>query len=345
MRSSIRAGRGCRCVTVIKSASTGLLEIVNDILDLSKIEAGKFSIIEDVYTTESLVEDAVAVINARNIDQRVPVYFHIQEDMPPTLKGDAVRIKQVMLNYASNAIKYTERGRIDITIRCEEKTDDMALLKYEVEDTGQGIREKDLDKLFEMYTQLNMEKNHGKEGSGIGLAISKYFVDQMGGTVGVHSKYGEGSRFYFTVPQKIPNQADAQRATAGQGDECPAFHTANARILLADDNALNREVVKAMLEPLGAVVDEAGNGEEAVYKAERIAFDLIFMDSGMDDYLSKPIQIPELYRIVRKYLPQEKIIEDEEAAVKEPVLDGADQEAFSSQTHRFRYPANVTHSR
>lgn len=177
------------------------------------------------------MEDAVAVINARNIDQRVPVYFHIQEDMPPTLKGDAVRIKQVMLNYASNAIKYTERGRIDITIRCEEKTDDMALLKYEVEDTGQGIREKDLDKLFEMYTQLNMEKNHGKEGS------------------------------------------------------------------------------------------------------------------GMDDYLSKPIQIPELYRIVRKYLPQEKIIEDEEAAVKEPVPDGADQAAFSSQTHRFRYPANVTHSR
>ena len=262
---------------------------MNDILDLSKIEAGKFSIIEDVYTTESLVEDAVAVINARNIDQRVPVYFHIQEDMPPTLKGDAVRIKQVMLNYASNAIKYTERGRIDITIRCEEKTDDMALLKYEVEDTGQGIREKDLDKLFEMYTQLNMEKNHGKEGSGIGLAISKYFVDQMGGTVGVHSKYGEGSRFYFTVPQKIPNQADAQRATAGV--------------------------------------------------RERL------LDSGMDDYLSKPIQIPELYRIVRKYLPQEKIIEDEEAAVKEPVLDGADQEAFSSQTHRFRYPANVTHSR
>ena len=188
----------------------------------------------------------------------------------------------------------------------------------------------------------------------------------MGGTVGVHSKYGEGSQFYFTVPQKIPNQADAQRATAGQGDECPAFHTANARILLADDNALNREVVKAMLEPLGAVVDEAGNGEEAVYKAERIAFDLIFMDShmpvmngeeatrairrhsetvnsdvkivaltadvvagvrerlldsGMDDYLSKPIQIPELYRIVRKYLPQEKIIEDEEAAVKEPVAE------------------------
>ena len=337
---------------------------MNDILDLSKIEAGKFSIIEDVYTTESLVEDAVAVINARNIDQRVPVYFHIQEDMPPTLKGDAVRIKQVMLNYASNAIKYTERGRIDITIRCEEKTDDMALLKYEVEDTGQGIREKDIDKLFEMYTQLNMEKNHGKEGSGIGLVISKYFVDQMGGTVGVHSKYGEGSWFYFTVPQKIPNQADAQRATAGQGDECPAFHTANARILLADDNALNREVFKAMLEPLGAVVDEAGNGEEATRAIRRhsetvnpdvkivaLTADVVagvrerLLDSGMDDYLSKPIQIPELYRIVRKYLPQEKIIEDEEAAVKEPVLDGADQEAFSSQTHRFRYPANVTHSR
>lgn len=345
-----------KCITIIKSASTGLLEIVNDILDFSKIEAGKMSIIEDVYTTQSLAEDAVAIINARNIDKKVPIHFHIQEDMPAALKGDVIRIKQVMLNFASNAIKYTDQGRIDITIRCERKADGMALLKYEVEDTGQGIREEDLGNLFQMYTQFNTTQNRGKEGSGIGLAISKYFADQMGGTVGVDSEYGKGSRFYFTVPQKIVELPETEKKQNAAAEErgYRLFRTIGVRILLADDNEINREVVKAMLDPLGAVIDEAENGREAVYKAANTAYDLIFMDShmpvmngeeatreirsmegtinrdvtiialtadavagvrerllasGMDAYISKPIQTQDLYRVIRNYLPEDKIVE------------------------------------
>ncbi len=345
-----------KCITIIKSASTGLLEIVNDILDFSKIEAGKMTIIEDVYTTQSLAEDAVAIINARNIDKKVPIHFHIQEDMPAVLKGDVIRIKQVMLNFASNAIKYTDQGRIDITIRCERKADGMALLKYEVEDTGQGIREEDLGNLFQMYTQFNTTQNRGKEGSGIGLAISKYFADQMGGTVGVDSEYGKGSRFYFTVPQKIVELPEAEKKRTAVAEErgYRLFRTIGVRILLADDNEINREVVKAMLDPLGAVIDEAENGREAVYKAANTAYDLIFMDShmpvmngeeatreirsmegtinrdvtiialtadavagvrerllasGMDAYISKPIQTQDLYRVIRNYLPEDKIVE------------------------------------
>lgn len=342
-----------RCITVIKSASTGLLEIVNDILDLSKIEAGKLNLIEDVYTTKSLVDDAVAVINARNIDHRVPIYFHIQEDMPAALKGDSIRIKQVMLNYASNAIKYTDHGQIDVTIRCERKTDGMALLKYEVEDTGQGIREEDIGDLFEMYTQFNTTKNRGKEGSGIGLAICRYFADQMGGTVGVTSKYGEGSRFYFTVPQKIVELPETEQTQNVPAEGYRLFRTIDVRILLADDNEINREVVKAMLDPIGAQIDEAENGKEAVYKAQHMSYDLILMDShmpvmsgeeatrairgfedaarrdvtiialtadavagvrerliasGMDDYISKPIQTQDLYRVIRRYIPEQKLV-------------------------------------
>lgn len=351
-----------KCIRIIKSASTGLLEIVNDILDLSKIEAGKLSMIEGVYTTQSLVDDTMAVINARNIDKKVPIYFHIQDDMPAVLKGDAIRIKQVMLNYASNAIKYTEYGRIDVTIRCERKADGMALLKYEVEDTGQGIREEDIGDLFKMYTQFNTTQNRGKEGSGIGLAISKYFVDQMGGTVGVSSEYGRGSRFYFTVPQEIADAPEAakKRDASVEGTGYQLFRTIGVRILLADDNAINREVVKAMLDPLGAQIDEVENGKEAVYKASNTPYDLIFMDShmpqmsgeeatkairmldgnanqhvtiialtadavagvrerllasGMDDYVSKPIQTQDLYQVVRKYLPENKIIDAPEETV------------------------------
>lgn len=352
-----------KCLRVIKSASTGLLEIINDILDFSKIEAGKMSIIAEPYTTESLVEDMRAVIDARNIDKKIPIYYHIQENMPKILVGDAVRIKQVMLNYASNAIKYTESGRIDVTVECRSTGDGNAELVYTVQDTGQGIRKEDMGRLFTMYSQLNVEKNHSKEGTGIGLAISKYFIDRMGGTVGVESRYGEGSTFTFRVPQKVINSTAEDAVEKGMLDQEPfqaggegTFTTKDARILLVDDNEINREVVKAILEPLSLTIEEAENGVDAVKLAGRTAYDMILMDShmpvmngeeatrsirsrkginqktpiiaitadvisgvrerlltgGMDDYISKPIHTAEIYRIIRKYLPEEKITEASE---------------------------------
>ena len=352
-----------KCLRVIKSASTGLLEIINDILDFSKIEAGKMSIIAEPYTTESLVEDMRAVIDARNIDKKIPIYYHIQENMPKILVGDAVRIKQVMLNYASNAIKYTESGRIDVTVECRSTGDGNAELVYTVQDTGQGIRKEDMGRLFTMYSQLNVEKNHSKEGTGIGLAISKYFIDRMGGTVGVESRYGEGSTFTFRVPQKVINSTAEDAVEKGMLDQEPfqaggegTFTTKDARILLVDDNEINREVVKAILEPLSLTIEEAENGVDAVTLAGRTAYDMILMDShmpvmngeeatrsirsrkginqktpiiaitadaisgvrerlltgGMDDYISKPIHTAEIYRIIRKYLPEEKITEASE---------------------------------
>ncbi len=270
-----------KCVTIIKSSSTGLLEIINDILDLSKIEAGKLNIIVDNYTTKSLVDDMRSIIDARNIDGKVPIYYHIQDDMPPVLEGDVVRIRQVMLNFASNAIKYTDTGRIDVTVGCETLGDGRVNLTYAVQDTGQGIQQEDMGRLFEMYSQFNVEENHGKEGTGIGLAISKYFIDEMGGTVDARSEWGAGSRFAFALPQKVVTDVGiTDKLTSGKTESC-MFRTHDVRILLVDDNELNREVVKAILEPMELVIDEAANGLEAVNMVKLTPYDMIFMDSHM----------------------------------------------------------------
>ena len=379
-------------ITIIKSSSTGLLEIINDILDLSKVEAGKLSIIADTYSTKSLVDDITAIIDARNIDKKVPIYYHIQKDMPPYLIGDVVRIKQVMLNYASNAIKYTSSGRIDVKICCSvyennpSKKKNYAVLTFTVKDTGQGIRKEDITQLFKMYGQVDTKKNYGKEGTGIGLAISKYFIEEMGGNVRVESSYGKGSTFSFILPQElgtspisesvcnvtdttdnlVENHAsdfacsDSQTLTndvsslahsSSQtfGNNSVFFTAPNARILLVDDNEINREVVKAMLEPTKIIIEEATDGQEAVNMVLASSYDLILMDShmpvmsgeeataqirknekrsaskrhipiialtadaisgvrerllqsGMDDYIEKPIDSGVLFKTLRKYL-------------------------------------------
>lgn len=353
-----------KCLSVIKTSSTGLLEIINDILDMSKIEAGKLDMINEPYSTDSLIEEITLIINARNADRKLPIYYHIDDNIPPYLEGDAVRIKQVMFNFASNAIKYTDSGKIDITIGFGKEQDGYVDLTYTVKDTGIGIRTEDVDKIFEMYSRVDEEKNHSKEGTGIGLAISKYFINEMNGIIKVESEYGKGSTFSFTIPQKVVGTPEKPLSTAetdvvseceNNVHSCTAerFITKDVNILLVDDNEINREVAKAMLEPLEADIDEADDGAVSVQMAEKKKYDIIFMDShmpvmngeeatheirtsgtsqnrtatiialtadaivgvrerllasGMDDYLVKPITVAGINSIVKKYLPDDKII-------------------------------------
>lgn len=267
-----------KCIEVIRSSSTGLLEIINDILDLSRVEAGKVNLIPSTYSTASLAEEMTAIVDARNTEQKVPICYHIQPDMPAWLYGDAVRLRQVMLNFASNAIKYTDFGHIDIDLHCEPVGSDSVNLVYSVKDTGQGIREEDQKKLFTLYSQFNTQKNHGKESAGIGLAISKAFIDSMGGTITVESRYGVGSTFAFSVPQKLMAPPEVQPSAGGEiGD----FTAEGARVLLVDDNAINREVLKSLLEPMHLTIEEAADGQQAVTRAASRPYDLILMDSHM----------------------------------------------------------------
>ena len=268
-----------------------------------------------------------AIINARNISQKVPIYYHICENLPKILCGDMGRIKQVMFNYVSNAIKYTESGRIDITVSCVEQENEKINLRYQVKDTGCGIKQEDFDKLFIQYSQLEVEKNHSKEGTGIGLAICKYFVEQMDGSVKVESIYGEGSTFSFEIPQKIIETTTDAECQKEETEEEYLFQTNGARILLVDDNEINREVLKALVEPLNMVIDEAEDGKEAVSKTKEQKYDLIFMDShmpqmdgktatkkiramtdGMNDYIMKPVDSKMLCQKIRKYLPDKLIM-------------------------------------
>ncbi len=187
----------------IKNSGNALLNIINDILDFSKIESGKMEIVESEYEPMSMFSDLGMIFLTRIGEKNVEILFDIDEKLPQKLYGDALRIRQVIINIVNNAIKFTEKGYVRLQLRVGEiRQDDIELL-VSVQDTGQGIREKDLGKLFGSFQQVDVKKNHSQEGTGLGLAISKQLVEMMGGSIGVHSTYGEGSEFYFNIHQKI----------------------------------------------------------------------------------------------------------------------------------------------
>lgn len=187
----------------IKSSGDALLTIINDILDLSKVESGKMEIVPTEYKPMSMINDLGMIFLSRIGERNIELLFDIDPQMPTTLQGDAVRIRQIIINLVNNAIKFTEEGFVKLTIDIEEKTDDQIVFHVAVSDTGQGIREEDLGKLFQSFQQLNLIQNATKEGTGLGLAISKMLVELMGGSIHVESKWGEGSTFFFDLPQKV----------------------------------------------------------------------------------------------------------------------------------------------
>jgi len=198
-----------KSLKVIQSSSEGLLGIINDILDFSKIESGRIDILPGDYHILSLVNDVCTILNARNENKNLELKYEISEDMPSVLFGDMVRIKQVMVNLGSNAIKYTDVGSVTIRVSAKNQENKTTILRFEVEDTGQGIKEEDLGKLFKSFSQVNQVQNHHKEGTGLGLAISKQLVELMNGKIGVKSTFGKGSLFYFDIPQNVVDATPA----------------------------------------------------------------------------------------------------------------------------------------
>jgi len=187
----------------IKSSGNALLTIINDILDFSKIEAGKMDIIEDDYQPMSVVNDLSMIFLNRIGEKNVELIYDIAPELPDKLHGDALRIRQVIINLMNNAIKFTEEGYVKLTVRVTSVDVDTVELLYMIEDTGEGIKEEDLARLFKNYQQVDKVKNHYREGTGLGLSLSKQMVELMGGTISVSSEYGKGSTFSFTLPQKV----------------------------------------------------------------------------------------------------------------------------------------------
>lgn len=272
----------------IQRSGRVLLTIINDVLDCSKMEAGKMQLFDEPYDTCSLFHDLRISMENRIGHSGLELIYDIDQDIPCKLKGDMGRIRQVIINLVNNAIKYTEKGSVRFSVHVRQKNTDKVMLYYEVADTGIGIRKEDQKILFDAFQRVEMDRNRYVEGTGLGLTISQNLVNMMGGVIEVESEYGKGNRFFFTIEQTIidPTPVSAVNYN-GQKDnvtekeaEC-LFIAPEAHILLVDDNELNLVVAKELLKPLRMQIDTAENGLQAVKMVRGSQYDLVLMDHMM----------------------------------------------------------------
>lgn len=371
----------------IQNSGNALLAIINDLLDISKIESGRMELVPEEYDLMPMLSDLGMILQNRIGGRSVELLFDIDTDIPAGLYGDALRIRQIIINLLNNAVKFTEEGYVCLTVKVKQIQEDDIELYIAVKDTGQGIREEDLGRLFGAFQQVDQKKNHHKEGTGLGLSLSKKFVEMMGGSIGVKSEYGKGSEFYFTIHQRITDnrkaaalpegkeavvigrlrneranellkelagmlhlnfendimsvaetkapvfcftdvygefsQAEAQRLQELSATVCgmvdpmaeavfpegmpvmnkPLYsdnfcrfienrkkeaepkaeelYFTDKRVLVVDDNELNRMIAVEMLKPTGLEIDTAENGEQALEMIQAQRYDMVFMDHQM----------------------------------------------------------------
>lgn len=272
----------------IQNASKMLLGLINDVLDISKIEAGKLKIVEHDYQIASMLKDIVLGVETRVKQKKLQLRLDFDEKLPSVLCGDEIRIKQVLNNLLSNAVKYTEQGTITFMVKGIRKENEFTLV-LGVKDTGRGIKEEDMAKLFESFQRLELDKNRHIEGTGLGLNISKQLVESMGGKIEVVSKYEEGSRFMVHIPQKVVDDTpigkleQQQKYEAVKKEAQDYLFAPEAKILAVDDNEMNLKVVKGLLKRSGIQLDFALGGNECLELAKYKKYDVILMDHMMPE--------------------------------------------------------------
>ena len=269
----------------IRSASRTLLSIINDILDISKIESGNFELIEDTFQTASLINDVITIINMRLQDKPVELTTAIDQALPKTLYADEVRLKQILINLLGNAVKFTEEGSIGLEIGYEKTDDRHCRLKIKVSDSGIGIKTEDLENIFSSFTQVDTKKNRAVEGTGLGLAISRRLIEMMGGSISVESIYGQGTVFSFDVIALVESW-DAIGALHETSDPMLnpyqiTFTAKEAKVLLVDDNEMNLDVAEGLLTPYGISVSRTESGAEALKALSQAHYDIVFLDHMM----------------------------------------------------------------
>ena len=325
----------------IMMASNSLLELVNGILDISKIESGKIEIVNTEYQFKNIYDELVILAKARMGDKPLDFRCHYDEDIPPVLYGDYTRVKQVILNILTNAVKYTREGYIDFSVSSVRK-DDICRLIISVEDSGIGIKQENIPKLFTKFERLDLEKNITIEGTGLGLAITKKLVELMNGTIVVQSIYGKGSKFTIAIDQRVVHKEVVVEKS--EEKKVSEVHAEGRKVLIVDDNKINLKVASRLLENYKLDITTVESGALCIDKVNSNTYDLILMDDmmpnmsgvetlhklkeidgfttpvvaltanavpgmkekylndGFDDYLAKPINRDELNNIVAKYL-------------------------------------------
>ena len=338
----------------ILTSSHNLLAIINDVLDISKIESGRMELSEEPYEIKSVINDAYLITDTLARKKNLSFAMEMDGSIPMKLHGDAVRIRGVLVNILNNAVKYTPTGSVTLKGELLQIRDDIATLRFEIKDTGIGIKKEDLPKLFDSFLRVDKSKNSGIEGTGLGLAIVKGFVELMGGEITVESEYGEGTVFAVTIPQKIVDatpigtistKTDAARKGSSIGD----IKYKGVKVLAVDDNGVNLKLISNVLRRYEMEVTTAKSGPESIALCKEGQYDVVLMDQmmpgmdgieamkqiravsdhyaaggkcviialtanaimgvreellteGFDDYLSKPINFPQMEEVFNHYL-------------------------------------------
>ena len=307
----------------IKTASNNLLTIINDILDLSKIESGKVEINEDNYNIATLINESVINIKKKAQDKGIEFILDLDMNLPCELYGDNKRIRNILINLMNNAVKYTSKGFIKVIVELDSIEDDMATIRFSIADSGIGIKEEDIPKMFHKFEKFDSKKNRDIEGTGLGLTIVKGYAEHMGGTISVESEYGIGSTFSVILKQKVINHdklgdvilqdthmkdsmlsdkyiGEGMKISTGAAiapameavlklsvekkeKERRHFRAPNARILVVDDNIINLKVSASLLGSYGIRVDVAESGRESIEMCKHTSYDIIFMDHMMPE--------------------------------------------------------------
>ena len=275
----------------IKHAGSMLLSLINDILDFSKIESGKMEIVPADYDLGILLGDMLDMIRLRAEDKKLQIEINVEPDTPVHLYGDEVRIRQIITNILTNAVKYTPEGKVTLTVSGKKVSEGVVQLYVSVKDTGIGIREEDMARLFDSFQRVDESRNRNIEGTGLGLSITMRLLNLMGSRLEVESTYGEGSDFYFYLEQKQLDDEvfgeDIQKYYEKiRGDfsvSAEQFYAPDAKILVVDDNEMNIKVFLGLLKNHGMQIDAVMSGKECLSRIEQNAYHIIFMDHLMPE--------------------------------------------------------------
>lgn len=386
----------------INSSGNTLLTLINEILDFSKIESGKMELVNVKYNFKKLIRDVYNMVSARAEKKSLKLIFNIDKNIPTKLLGDDIKIKQILVNILTNAIKYTNEGSVTLDINIISRNSESTCINFSVSDTGIGIKENALSDLFQSFTRLDLKKTRNIEGTGLGLTITQKLLKIMDSTLNVKSIYGKGSTFYFklnqTIIDKAPiNNIDLFDATSDTQKKSNSYTAPNAKILVVDDNDMNRLVIKQLLKSSKIQVTTASSGFECLDYATKEKYNIIFLDhmmpemdgietlkklklmdnninkdtpiivltanaisgakemylnSGFNNYLSKPINSKDLDNMILKYLPRnlvvknnlEDTVEDNNSLISIPGINVYEAMKFNNSNESFLEMLRVFYS-
>ena len=285
----------------IERSGSYLISLINNILDISRIESGKMEIEEGKYELRQLLDEVMLIAEKQAEQKSLKMNLIFDKTLPAYLIGDVIHIKQILLNLINNAVKYTKEGQIDIKVS---KNEEETKLIFEVKDTGIGIKEENLPVLFDAFMRVDSKKNKKIKGTGLGLAIAKQLAEQMDGMIWVESVYGKGSSFFVQLPMKKVSDGKISNVEWKETDERKrrSFVAPQAKILIVDDNPENLMVIRSLLKRTAVFVDTAASGEECVHKVRQNVYDLILLDYMMPQ-MDGIDTIRELKKDVQFHIP------------------------------------------